>query len=678
MPSYVVLRQSHTDPSTFDPAKGLLRQGQMVDERGGEEIPEFEALSLGAFGTATFERAAKFLADALEQDREVIALVDEVDATRLNPLANYGWSSLIAMLILAFPEVRWVFQVVHGKPPHKNPEAEKDETEEQRKERKRLIKTLDDRRDMWQAVHHSSGAQTLLDPRGTALFDGYGMRQRVRAWMRIEHDGGDSLGSREDRDFQSMPCRPNLAVVLDDECDYSWFLALTAYGRGFRVHAISSWAEARALLGEEGALLKDSVPKDSPKVVDNFLLSIEDWYLNFPDQGSEHGISDLNRRSEVLPGLRTIPPPRRRFVTVGHERNRPKARMRNHYLANLRTMERAATGVKVRKAKQRVLKPAAGFFTLWSDLGLKQAFPNLGLPRICRGLAPGFLWPPKAGVALPSLDVALEEPSGGHSSPGRLLQIAEHLLHRASAMIENVNSVTEAVRGAILATQALEVLGCRTPTLSVNALALKHQFEILVECHFVGVEYHLTMKERLADIRENLKAMSRWLHRDRRRAFILNSEALILTHLVRLLDRYGEFEESELCQYHLRLAHRRISEIHERRNQKVFKMLLWPLNWYSDWVTYSLARFVGAIALFVIIAATLMSLAIGVNSNKEWIFSFPDGLHNTVSALLGGNLPDPDDDTWPVTILGYLAAAFGLLNLGLFVTHLYSKLVRKP
>jgi len=352
MPSYVILRQSHTPPSFFEAARKSLRHGQLLDGRN-EKIAECEAMSQGDFGNNAFERAAKFLTDTLERDHEVVALVDEVDATRLNPMANHGWSSLVAMLILAFPEVRWVFQVIHGLPSRKDSEAAEGETDNQRKEREELIKQRDDERKMWQAVHDSCGVHTLLAPRGTSLFDGYGLRQRVRGWMQAEHDSGQARGSAVDRNFQPIPCRPKLAVVLDDESDYSHFLAFMAYARGFRVHAISSWSEASALLGEDGALFKDGGQGKPPEVSKHFLLSIEDWYLNFPDQ-STRGMSDLAQRQEHLPGLSLTTPRHRRFVTVGHEQSSDGTRERNRYLADLRLMEKAQCGRVVRKAEQVV------------------------------------------------------------------------------------------------------------------------------------------------------------------------------------------------------------------------------------------------------------------------------------------------------------------------------------
>jgi len=236
-------------------------------------------------------------------------------------------------------------------------------------------------------------------------------------------------------------------------------------------------------------------------------------------------------------------------------------------------------------------------------------------------------------------------------------------------MVENVNTVTEAVRGAVLATQALELLGCKTPTVSVGALSLKHEFEVIAQCQFVGVEYHLLMEDRLEDIQTNLNAMSVWLRKERRRSFCLNSEAKILIRLIRVLDKYDEFEESQYYRACLRRIHRQISEIHEWKKLKLWRIALWPVVRYTTWVLDSLPRFVGTISLFLIVW-TLLFWQIG--GEKD----FASGFHATIQSLFTVALPDKKDG-WQALLLGYFAAAFGMLNFGLFVAHIYERLARR-
>lgn len=116
MPRYIILRQSHTARDSFDTVKEVLRQAHLWEKKGDGRIPEWEALPQGAKGGENFNRAAAFVAKQLNEDRDVVGLVDEVDPCMMNPLLSKGWSTLIAMLVMAFPEVRWHFLVVTGRP----------------------------------------------------------------------------------------------------------------------------------------------------------------------------------------------------------------------------------------------------------------------------------------------------------------------------------------------------------------------------------------------------------------------------------------------------------------------------------------------------------------------------------------------------------------------------------
>ena len=78
------------------------------------------------------------------------------------------------------------------------------------------------------------------------------------------------------------------------------------------------------------------------------------------------------------------------------------------------------------------------------------------------------------------------------------------------ALDAGVTSVADAVSGAVLATDALELTGGRTPTTAIDALYLKHQFELEAECQFSGVEYHLRIEPRLEEIAEDAAWICRW------------------------------------------------------------------------------------------------------------------------------------------------------------------------
>jgi hypothetical protein len=655
MPRYLILRQSHTPPESFGAVKEVLRQGHLWQEKGDGKIPEWEAFPQGATSSEYFDRAAAFISVQLDEERSVVALVDEVDPALMNPLMSKGWSTLIAMLVMAFPEVRWHFLVVTGRPKAKDENGPAE----------------------WDCFFRCHGAGPITEARGTALFDGYGLRDHIREVMRRDGSSSKRPSQRDD----GVPRRDELAVVLDDESGFSQFCGLMVYRNGFRAHAIASWSEAQRLLAG---------PSD-PHAAGMIALSIEDWYLGFADGSGDH-VSDLQTRQDALPALGANPLPIRRFVTVGHDRQKGTEAQRRAYLRELRLNERLETGRPVTKSCQVVYKPASGLHTLWDKLGFPSAFritttrdKNSPDYRHAHGLAKGYIWPPPK----PDKGSATEENHDGHSAPGRLLQISEHLIQRATKLLEEVATVSDAVRGAVLATQALELLGGKTPTVAVDALALKHEFEVIAECQFVGVEFHLSMKERLAEIRQNLRAMKHWLHRDRQEAFLLNSEARIDKRIISVLDEYGEYEESVTCQNRLRTLHRKIRQHDEWRETKIWRMALWPVNTYLEWVASSFLRFVAAVTTAICIF-TLTFHLLGVEPLSM-------AFYRTICALHTVGLPEPVETIEvaslhvspfdiPVTVtqihnlrafLGYFTALFGVTNFGIFISMLYSRISRR-
>jgi hypothetical protein len=664
MAAYIIFRQSQTPPCVFDAVKDVLIKGRLWHPCEGE-MAEWVAISKGVYTSSDFRRSAAFLSARIKRFGEVVALVDYVDTTALNPLSAGGWSGLLASLIMAFPEVRWVFLVIAGCVSNRGV-AEAQEASGSR--------DLD--RELWEAVSELHGPQTILEDRGTPLFDGYGLRKVIRQRMKIDsHRPPDGTGRVFD--LEATPCRPKLAVVLDEEANYSLFESLLAYNKGFRVHAIASWQEAVSLLGE-GGLLSPPKPTARPEVWrkeqvrirerEHFLLSLEDWYIDFPDQ-NVRGVSDLKRRTAQLPGLGGPDPPIRRFVTVAHERRRQHGRSkkveRREFLRELRRSEWKATKfmpgkAKPRRSNQRALKPSSGLYSLWSELGLDRAMPN--------GLAPEYHWPPTFAAGI---DGSLFDKGGvGHSSPGRVLLIAEHLIDRASRMCADGRNVPEAVAGAVLATQALELLGCKTATLSAQALALKHEFEVIVECQFMGVGYQLSVEGRIRDIRRNLRAIGEWLHPDRRAAFVLNTEAQILTRLVEVLRRHAIYEAVEHCRVRLRSLHWRISLGNSLARGQLLKLLTIPVTVYVDVVLKSLGHY------FVTLAAVVALFAAGFK-----LFGQPQPFHDAVYCVMTVNILDLRKDGFEPAAFAvwwsYLAAMCGALNIGLLVSHLYSKMSRQ-
>lgn len=692
MPRYAILRQAHTNTALFNPVTQQLRNNNLWDEDCDGKMQAWISHGHGSRAGEQFDRAAAFILKALDGGRILTVLVDELNPLLMNPLRANGWPTLVAMLVLAFPEVRWHVLVLTGRP-----------NEGPKRQRSRQLQR-------WEAFQALHGIGTLFELRGTPLFDGYGLRQHVLDCIFDQEEQDSSYNRRLFRITGSVPARPALATVLDDEEGYRWLVAYMAYRHGFRVCPIAFWREATALLGPEGLLTRTSREQEPPQShVNCFRLSLEDWFLSYRDQNMP-AMSDLRRRSQALPALR-LHGPLRRFLTVGHEhQSGVLVDYRESLLAEVRQREFGANGHLLDRAQQIAYKPASGLYTLWKELGLNRDWNTTGPPawneqmrKKHHGLAPGYFWPP----ATRDGDWQ-QQPDDGHSSPGRLLHIAEHLLDRANASIKEVNTATEALRGAVLATQALELLGGKTPTVSVEALLLKHAFEVIAECQFPGVEYHFNLRDRLDDIRQNIAALSAWLNQKRCKDFMLNAEAQILTKLASILEQYGEYEEAELCQRELRKLHRQISIRYDFKTRPVLAPFILPFRWYIELVLRSSVNFLLAILILILVfwgafymdtryvSSVKSSSAIkhGNSTSPEStvvpvspaeqaprqgssLAGADDNFHDAFKSIVTGDPVDKVQKSPWTRGISYIAALLGVLNLGILVSALHSRMNRR-
>ena len=653
MQEVLTLRLQSTPRTFFSPVEDVLKRIGAVAGTGSPE-------GISVHNSADMRDQFALVAGQIRSRPETRhVIIDTTNPWDLVPLKNRGWSSLVAMLILAFPEVRWTFCTVQGSP--------------------RAARERED----WENFCQKHGIGSVAEKRGTPLFDPYGLRQwvieRINEAIRIELRGYLESNHQEawdewlkanpdkkDPDVGLIPSRPREAAVLDEEQAYTQFAALMCYRNGFRVHAIETWKEAKAVLS-------DGANPGNPN--QDLLLTIEDIFLNFPDQ-TERGNSNLTVRGqpEHLPALsveKRTSPLKRRFLTVGHRRNRDEVEERLARYRGLRDLESSYCGRRLRRRQQVVLKPATGMFNLWEEMGLSGACWEEGAER--SSVAPGYEWPPRyTGNAF---QLNLDEFGGSHSAAGRLEQVAEFLLDRANHQLSEVRSVADSTQGAVLATQALELLACKTPTLSQEALSLKHQFEVMAECQFPGVEYHLSLDSRIGEIRKDLIEMAEWLRPKRKKDFRFNGGAQILSRLIAILEDHNEFEEVEFCRSRLRSLNKRIELRDARKKQNIGKYVITAtVGSYTDWVLRSLTHFF----------ATWFAL-LGVFTLLFLIFDMPSPVtlgqagHQAVDSFLTISVYTPSasgSSLWWWYPISYLAAATGALNIGLLVTHLYSRMAR--
>jgi len=544
-----------------------------------------------------------------------VALIDVPSLTSLDEFdpidRSKGWQAVVAMLLLSFPEVHWV--IVSPFTPA-DPLLRKAHFP-------RAASFLDD----FEAILklHEDGFSPLFDP--TCL------RNKIRRHLALRTDAS------------YIPLRLHCAAAIDEEENYSYFNAYTAYRFGFRCHVMTSYGMMEEMLTGDDA--------------NNIELTFEDIYLNFPDR--KKSLSKIQARDgefAVLPGV-----PQRVFITSGHK------------LTDLEreTWQQNSDYLKARTGKgfysKVMYKPESGVFDVWMRSGLQDKFAANG------GKAADFCWPPDEASATSNT-------GGTHSAPGRLLLIADLMIRRAARILKAAESVPDAVCGSLLALEAQEYLGHRTPTTSLEAVSLKHQLEVLAECMFYGVEYHLDTRSRFAEIKDEVVSIGTWFRSETRQISELNAEIGILSELILSFRSFNQFNEEQSGLAKARHLHRRLWFM---RN-KAWAWIFYPARWYLDLLLSSMAVFIAALAGWLI----LFGLMYGMMSHRERDhekFHFMHGFEDAISAFFGmqpphalqelvdGNLNAGEFLVW----LTLLLIVMSFVHLGIFVSHLYSVVARR-
>lgn len=609
-----------------------------------------------------FTQVADEIEEKIEQRGGVCALRNTVAIVELNDselgeleglspmfsVSHSGWTVVTAMLVLAFPELHWVFKT-NAAPLDASLFA-----------------------DAHMLTRASFGIASLkkileLNAQGfTPLFDPTGLRNALRSAIKGSQDG------------VYVPVREEVAASIDEEVDYAYLNAHTAYRFGFRCHVLTHYSLTDRVLGVESmrqngggtaAAAAGGNGAEGGKKKGPVSLVFEDLYLNFPDKIPDFRMSRLRLRDTLLPGL--LEAERRVFVTVGHKRREKDQETwaeNRWYADSLR-----GSG----KHCKTIYKPGSGIFDIWNRAGLDKVL------AANRGRGRGYVWPPK--------ETADGEISGSHSAHGRLLVIAGRLIHRGDRVLHAARSVPEALHGALLALEAQEYLGHRTPTTSLEALALKHQSEVLAECMFYGVEYNMDVLSRFKEIDREVDSIGQWFQPGSREMSKLNAEIRIVSEMLKMFREHSQFDEEQKTLKRIRTLHRQLW-FHRNR---WWAWVAYPVRWYVEFLLGSLLRYVLALTLWLVILTFIY-----------WNFQDPDtwsakvedgwvalkdvdllhGLSDALTAFLGMQPPHDIKDliaeagprgARSIMVVTTTAIVASFLHLGIFISHLYSMIARK-
>lgn len=199
-----------------------------------------------------------------------------------------------------------------------------------------------------------------------------------------------------------------------------------------------------------------------------------------------------------------------------------------------------------------VRKPFGGMFELRNQCGLPngRGFDGLLNKQNVKDVYKNAL----SGRAPTVTGGALEDSS--HAAYGMTLDISTDLIRRARALKDRGGGIEDALHAAVLATCAYELLGHKTPALSIEALGLRHYCEVMAECEFPGVRARLDVEDRLVDIHNSLSQICRASNGAVREEMFENGMAVICDNLSELLRSRGRYEETAFLSRQSRYMHR--------------------------------------------------------------------------------------------------------------------------
>jgi hypothetical protein len=536
----------------------------------------------------------------------------------LSVIGSETHQCLASMLYLTFPEIHWVFLLGHF--------SSIDTTENFKKENRLRLNAFEKFHTvMWYDEENpGNGLEEIIRTflHGyTPLFDLSGMRSVI-----IERTLQAMRNSGEDKQSQRLffDKREKAAIVVDEEKSYAFLHAYIAYKCYFSTALVLS---------------KDTLDRIN-SICNNefqFELAIEDICLSFPDEKISN---DLRKREnatenttekEYYPFFAKIP--KRIFVTIGETEaiRAENRRYRKELKANGRL-----------KFYRMLYKPYAGIFNL-SNAARISSYPSNELKH------------------------QENKNSSGHAAPGRLGFLADILIQRAERILNQVHCPIDAVHAAVLALQAQEILGGRTATLSVKAISLKHQAEVMAECMFYGVEHNFDVKNRFKEIKKELEIIGNWFNNHNRKLMKYNSQLNIVNDLGRIFNRYSQFDEEQLCLNQVRRLSRKIFQ---ERN-KVWGWLVSPIRSYFEYLVGGLHRFLLSIILWPA-AFIVLNFFLTPQSHGDFKKSF---IH-TINSFFALQFTASDLAVVPM-MLGTFAILVGFFHLGIFISHLYTIVSRR-
>jgi len=629
MRKYLILAHSEITADALNSWLGIIGEAslQAGDPRrivweGGDSKAD-AATSAYELLTRRIEQAAK-AEDGTVPRNEVVVLVDSVRPDELSAThEGCNWENLLALLILSFPEIHWAFGAIEGDGDFPGGH---------------VLEYL------WTKCQQDP----LLDPTG------------LRTWIRYQTN--EEL--KQSGDDLKLPERKVLAAAIDEEPHYAYLNAYIAYRFGCRADIITTWTQMKEHFGGNGTdshgywlLLEDMSLNFADKPNNVHLLKLREYTDEVTKalQGRAHWCPKLDSRSEREDSAYRV------LVTTGQSRDGSTLEDNLTYL-----------GEKKKGEWKCVSKPSSGIFGLWRDAGLltrKSWFKKFQNEVT-------FSWPPDMAAIVPPRNFLFwrrpQIDHRGHGSPGKLMLVVNTLLRRSRRILANTDTVEAAVHGAVLATDALELTGGRTPTSAIDALALRHHFEVLAECQFAGVSHQIDTRGRWEDIDTETDNIGQWFQPKEIIKAKLNARLHVLNRVIRIFREHNKFDEEQQCMIRGRHLHNTLW-----LKKHPWRRIFTPFLRYFELLMRSFTWFVLCLLVWVLVFGLLFTWSAAYSTHWYGLFdavtsifaiSGPSGHKLSPAGLLIPSL-------YAVVVCG--AIITGVVHLGVFVSHLYTIVSRK-
>lgn len=451
-----------------------------------------------------------------------VAIIDVSDvyndiSLSLNPIIDSNETGqIVSSLILAYPEVYWIFLGTYYNKLKESLSWEKEHFVDVT-EINRIIELL---------KRHQDGYRPLFDPSGLRTYIKETVIETEKAL------GRDNKSEAENDQMLSIvsEClkkrKTQSAVVIDEELPFTFLNGYIAYRTGYRCFMITSKSEMGKVLKEPNGTLQ---------------LSIEDLDIKLSDMdsGETKILRDLDvRANEENYKILDI---KNRLIVTGVATNEERKKYEGRF--------------------EIIDKPYAGIFDFKKYID-KLSNPEHLESKDTIGSQNQIKNNNSSESDLPDNKKNSNDFPVSHSALNKILLIADSLISRAKKILKDAKNCQEYVLGAILSLELKELLHGKSMTTALEAIALQHQMEARAECCFLGVAHEIKTKLRFVDISKEVASIIKINDKiePKKLAQSHNAQLEIINNIRLIFKEYEQFDEEEVCLIEIRDLRRKLHE----------------------------------------------------------------------------------------------------------------------